>query len=260
MHTWQWQTWNDLPYLTCDLLDGWVHGFFTQQFWSRSPAHLAQVLQPETTSYRVKQVHGNTVLKASEAGIDQLDATELELPEADGLLSEQPDQAVWVCTADCTPVLIGDAATGQVSAIHAGWRGTARKIVPQAIAQMQASGSRLADLRIALGPAISGSVYQVTEEVAAEVVETVVETPGESPQSILEVAHQLASPPVMKDKAPGRAKLDVRRVISLQLEQMNINAEQVAIAPNCTYQEPDNFFSYRRTKEKKVQWSGIVSR
>ncbi|MEL6763948.1 MAG: laccase, partial [Cyanobacteria bacterium J06607_6] len=26
-----------------------------------------------------------------------------------------------------------------------------------------------------------------------------------------------------------------------------------------TYQEPDRFFSYRRSHEKKVQWSGIVS-
>ncbi|MGK7891953.1 MAG: laccase domain-containing protein [Leptolyngbyaceae cyanobacterium] len=33
----------------------------------------------------------------------------------------------------------------------------------------------------------------------------------------------------------------------------------MAIAPYCTFQDPDQFFSYRRTREKKVQWSGIVS-
>jgi hypothetical protein len=32
-----------------------------------------------------------------------------------------------------------------------------------------------------------------------------------------------------------------------------------AIAPYCTYQTPEYFFSYRREKQKKVQWSGIVS-
>jgi hypothetical protein len=48
-------------------------------------------------------------------------------------------------------------------------------------------------------------------------------------------------------------------VNELQLERMGISGEQVAIAPHCTYQQPEYFFSYRRDKEKKVQWSGIVS-
>ncbi|BAZ25970.1 hypothetical protein NIES4073_68760 [Kalymmatonema gypsitolerans NIES-4073] len=33
----------------------------------------------------------------------------------------------------------------------------------------------------------------------------------------------------------------------------------VGIAPYCTYQTSEYFFSYRREKQKKVQWSGIVS-
>jgi polyphenol oxidase len=41
---------------------------------------------------------------------------------------------------------------------------------------------------------------------------------------------------------------------------LGINPEQIAIAPYCTFQEQDLFFSYRRTGEKKVQWSGIVSK
>ncbi|MGB2924169.1 MAG: laccase domain-containing protein [Limnothrix sp.] len=32
------------------------------------------------------------------------------------------------------------------------------------------------------------------------------------------------------------------------------------MAPHCTYQDTENFFSYRRSNQKKVQWSGIVSR
>ena len=66
-------------------------------------------------------------------------------------------------------------------------------------------------------------------------------------------------PAVLPDPEPGRARLDVRRVNALQLEHLGIAPEQVAIAPHCTHQEPDRFFSYRRAKEKKVQWSGIVS-
>ena len=49
------------------------------------------------------------------------------------------------------------------------------------------------------------------------------------------------------------------RVNALQLEQLGISEEQVTIAPHCTYQDSVNFFSYRREKLKKAQWSGIVS-
>lgn len=267
MHTWHWQTWQDLPYLTCSLLAPWSHGFFTQQFWSRSPAELVEVLQPQATVHRVKQVHGNTVLTPSEVQSFIVSETaqpivedSSSLPSADGLLTEQEAQSVWICTADCTPVLVADAETGQVAAIHAGWRGTAAEIVPKAIARLQGQGSRLANLRVALGPAIAGEVYQVSTTVAAEVGATVLpDAAGNSSEEILEQLKQLPNAPVLDDAQPGRARLDVRRVIELQLERLGITANQVAIAPFCTYQHSDRFFSYRRTKRKSVQWSGIVS-
>jgi copper oxidase (laccase) domain-containing protein len=64
---------------------------------------------------------------------------------------------------------------------------------------------------------------------------------------------------LLRDPEPGKVRLDVRRVNALQLEQLGFSVEQVAIAPYCTFQTPEHFFSYRREKEKKVQWSGIVS-
>lgn len=277
MHTWHWRTWEGLPYLTCSLLEPWPHGFFTQQFWPRSPSELALVLGQDVETYRVKQVHGNIVLNpseikrsesggANELGVGLIGGVTGEnglslLAEADGLITEQAEQAVWVASADCTPVLIADSNTGQVAAVHAGWRGTAMKIVPQAIARLQAQGSFIQDLRIAMGPAIAGSVYQVSTQVAAEVGASI--TPGNleegAAESILNNLHAMPDSPVLADPEPGRVRLDVRRVIALQVEQMGICLDQVAIAPHCTYQEPERFFSYRRDKLKKVQWSGIVS-
>ncbi|PIG94945.1 peptidoglycan editing factor PgeF [Gloeocapsopsis sp. IPPAS B-1203] len=256
MHTWHWQTWEGLPYLTCSILEPWAHGFFTQQFWSRSPAELVEVLQPTAEVYRVKQVHGNVVLTPSE--ITQTASAEESLLPADGVVTEQAVQSAWVASADCTPVLIADAHTGQVAAVHAGWRGTAAKIVTVAIARLQAQGSQLSDLRIALGPAISGAVYQVSTQVAAQVGATVHESDDE--ELILNILQRLPDAPILPDPEPGRVRLDVRRTIALQLEYLGINPEQVAIAPYCTYQEPQCFFSYRRDRKKKVQWSGIVSK
>lgn len=256
MHTWHWRNGEGLPYLTCSLLELWHHGFFTQQFWPRSPQELTKVLQPEASVYRLQQVHGNTVLTPQEVD-SKLNTSENELALADGLISEQPLQALWVASADCTPVLVGDVKTGQVAALHAGWRGTAAKIVPQAIARLQAQGSKLDDLRIAMGPAIAGEVYQVSVEVAAEIGSTI--TPDEDPQKIIAALHDLPNSPILADSQPGKVRLDVRRVNALQIDMLGISAEQVAIAPYCTFQTPEHFFSYRRQREKKVQWSGIVS-
>ncbi|MBE9228634.1 peptidoglycan editing factor PgeF [Phormidium sp. LEGE 05292] len=262
-HSWQWRFWEGLPYLTCSLLANWQHGFFTRQFSPRFPVDLVQVLHSDAEFYRVRQVHGSGVLTPAEVseflgrekdpGMSEFES----LPPADALVTEREKQAVWVCTADCTPVLIADETTRQVAAIHAGWRGTAKRIVPEAIARLVSQGSKLENLRIAMGPAITGEVYQVSQEVAAEVGATVVFADSET--EILTALQELPNSPIFPDSEPGKVRLDVRRVNELQLKQMGVAEEQIAISPHCTYQQPDYFFSYRRDQLKKVQWSGIVS-
>jgi len=220
MHTWHWHVWNDLPYLTCNLLEPWRHGFFTQQFWSRPPAELTQVLQPTARAYRVTQVHGNIVLTPAEVEAAIAPEPEAEFPPADGLITERENQAVWVCSADCVPVLLADVRTGQVAAVHAGWRGTAQKIVPQAIARLQAQGTQLSDVRVAMGPAIAGERYQVSEPVAVEVGASIAPVNSADPSDTLEHLRQLDNSPILEDPEPGRVRLDVRRVNALQLEQL----------------------------------------
>lgn len=273
MDSWQWRTWEGRPYLTCSLLEPWSHGFFTQHFWPDPPDRLVEALHPQAHVYRVRQVHGNRVLSVADILAHQSQyATEAEevssaFPDADGLLSNGGDQAVWVCSADCTPVLMADRRTGQVAAIHAGWRGTAARIVPMAIAQLEAQGSQRQDLQFALGPAIAGEVYQVAIEVAVKVGITVLDPqilteidPHQQPETILDLLQQYNDPPILADDTPGRVRLDVRRINQLQLEQLGIHSEQIAIAPHCTYQQEEHFFSYRRDPRKQVQWSGIVSK
>ncbi len=261
MHTWQWHTWHDLPYLTCSVLESWKHGFFTQQFHPRLPEDLTTLLHPTADSYRVKQIHGSVILTPSQIKTEtQSNGISPALPPADGLVTEQANQAVWVCSADCTPVLIADQATGQVAAVHAGWRGTAQKIVPEAIARLQAQGSLLKNLRIAMGPAIAGEIYQVSEQVAAQVGATIAPLNLSNLPDAIAHLRQMPHAPVFDDPEPGRARLDVRQVNALQLTQLGIHPSQIAIAPHCTYQEPAYFFSYRRSREKKAQWSGIVSK
>jgi len=262
VNTWHWETWQGLPYLTSSLLQPWPHGFFTRQFAPRNPAALVKVLAPDAPAYWTQQVHGNVIV--STKNLTLLPQAECPSPKgatvfADGLMTAQTEEAVWVCSADCTPVLIGDQALGRVAALHAGWRGTAANIVPLAIARFRIEGSQLADLRVALGPAISGAVYQVSETVAAQVGQTLMPLGITTTPAILAVLHQLSPSPLLPDPELGRVRLDIRGAIALQLLQAGLSPDQVAIAPHCTYQEAERFFSYRRTGQNQVQWSGILT-
>jgi len=286
MAQWQWQTTNGSTYLTCTLLDGWAHGFFTQTNWPRTPAALTQALAPEAQVFRVKQVHGNRVLKTADlepvgpeqpvkaksvqspsapseaasapAGNVTQSTTGQKFAEADGIFATEAAQAVWACSADCTPALLGDVKTGQAAAVHAGWRGTAAQILSEAVKQFVGQGSAIADLRVALGPAIDGSVYQVDAATAVKTAGMLVASDAEA--AVLEQLMAMPHPPLLPDDEAGKVRLDVRRVNGLQLEGLGLATTQYSIAPHCTFQEPEHFFSYRRTGEKKVQWSGIVSR
>ncbi|MBD2089325.1 peptidoglycan editing factor PgeF [Microcoleus sp. FACHB-1515] len=261
MHHWYWENCEGLSYLRCSLLDAWPHGFFTRQFAPRRPESLTPLLDRTASVNWVRQVHGNVVLSPDEIEANETDTVPGALRDrspADGVISTQANQAVWVATADCVPAIIADVATGQVAAVHAGWRGTSLRIVPAAIARLQAQGSQIEHLRVALGPAIAGEVYQVSTSCAAEVAASIF--PEIEDEVRLEKLAQLPQSPLLSDPQVDRVRLDVRGVNRIQLQQLGLVAEQIATAPFCTFQDADDFFSYRRERLKQVQWSGIVSR
>lgn len=257
---WQWQTWSGLPYLTCDLLADWQHGFFTRQFAPRDPQDLTPILATSASTHRLKQVHGNIVLTPAEVASTTDREVQTGNALADGLMTQLPEQAVWVASADCNPILIANRRTGNVAAVHAGWRGTSLNIATIAVKRLLAEAGSITDIIVAIGPAIDGAVYQVTTQVGLEVCRSIAPNPlsGDLETDAADL-QSLPDSPLLPDPQAGRMRLDVRRVNQLQLEQLGVAPQQIAIAHHCTYQEPEYFFSYRREKLKKVQWSGIVS-
>jgi polyphenol oxidase len=257
---WQWQTWSGLPYLTCDLLADWQHGFFTRQFAPREPDEMTSVLSTTATTHRLKQVHGNVVLTPLEIANTTAIDVETGYAQADGVLTEAQAQAVWVASADCNPISIANRHTGNVAAVHAGWRGTSLKIAPMAVKRLLEQGGSITDIIVAIGPAIAGEVYQVTAQVGLEVCHSIApKSRSGDLEADIAMIQAMPNSPLLPDEQAGRVRLDVRRVNQLQLEQLGVNPQQIAVSPHCTYQDPEHFFSYRREKLKKIQWSGIVS-
>ena len=238
-------------YLQSDLLQraGFEHGFFTRLWKSREPDELAGYISAGVSVHRPKQIHSGRVLAAS-------NAQGAPWPEADGLVSDQGGQSLWVCGADCTPVLIADPGTGHAAACHAGWRGVASRILPEAIRQLETHGAKRSELLVAFGPAVSGLHYQVGDDV----VEAINNSLGAGPSESGEIYQRLQDTKVLLlDDEPGRHRLDIRGAAALQLQQHGLEPEQMSACPLCTLSEPLLFHSWRRDQVKAVQWSGIVA-
>jgi hypothetical protein len=252
LNGWTWVGTYGGIYLQADLLTEFEHGFFTRQWHGREPPELAGYLSAGVSVHRSRQVHGARVVAAGTAAAEPW-------PEADGLVSDAGGQSLWVCGADCTPVLLADRASGRVAACHAGWRGVAARILPAAIERLEQAGSRREDLLVALGPAVSGSNYQVERPVSLQVAAAL--RPGRPagwPQtSLLEELAGCGG--CREDPEPGRDRLDIRAATRRQLENEGIAAERISVCPLCTVAEPLLFHSWRRDRVKAVQWSGIVA-
>ena len=247
---WTWVGTYGGHYLQANLLAAFEHGFFTRQWQGRGPEELAGYLSAGVSVHRPQQVHSALVLAASAAACKPW-------PEADGLVSDGGGQSLWVCGADCTPVLIADPRSGRVAACHAGWRGVAGRILPAALAQLEQAGCRREDLLVALGPAVSGRRYQVEPAVSAEVANAL------RPQALAEAGDPLeelrACGALADDPEPGRERLDIRAATVRQLQYEGIAAERISVCPLCTVAEQELFHSWRRDQVKAVQWSAIVS-
>ena len=105
------------------------------------------------------QIHSANVVWATEAG---------RPADADAVVTDVPGLCVAVKTADCVPVLIyTDGAHPVVAAVHAGWRGTAARIVQKTLERISEAASLTSweECHAIIGPSISQDSFEVGDEV-----------------------------------------------------------------------------------------------
>lgn len=160
--------------------------------------------------------------------------------EGDGLLTTTPGLLLRVGVADCYPVLLEDPATGAVGALHAGWRGVVAGILPTALERMREHyGSRMEDVRVAIGPGICGQHFQVGPEVAERFAQAGLETFWPDPN------------------VPGRYRLDLLGALKIQAAQAGILPPNLWALGACTLADP-RFFSHRRDQGKTGRMWGVI--
>lgn len=105
------------------------------------------------------QVHQTEIAVIRELPVGSLEGV-------DALMTDMAGVCIGVSTADCIPVLLYDKVHHAVCAIHAGWRGTVKRIVEKAVAKMvSVYGTRPADLLAQIGPGIHLESFEVGDEV-----------------------------------------------------------------------------------------------
>lgn len=215
--------------LTCRPLDEVAPHLFTtralplssSQDWQR----VAEALGAERVA-TLDQVHGRDVVVIARGTVPSPGYS-----QADALVSDNPRVAVAIRAADCVPLLLGDARTGAVAAVHAGWRGTAAGVAAAAVDTLQRRfGVRPHDLVVAIGPCIGACCYEVGRDVL---------------DAFVAAGHG----PSIERWFAGR-RLDLVAANLDQLTRAGVLAAQIHACGLCTAMHLDVLTSYRAEKEK----------
>ena len=223
-------------------LDGPYAGFNITHYCGDAPDHVAtsrhslcQLLGiADSHLFLPHQTHGTELVEIDNAFL-QLPVAEQQqqLYAKDIVLTRERGVCIGVSTADCVPVLLYDASTECVCAIHAGWRGVVGNAVGAAFRQLrQCADFDASQVRAVVGPSISQAAFEVGDEVA--------EAFAKAGFSLDQVARRMPS-------ADGsRFHIDLWAAVSQQLLREGVSLAAIQVSGICTYAEVDTFFSARR--------------
>lgn len=185
------------------------------------------------------QVHGCTVRVVTEK--DCLKSlSHRDYPECDGLITNTKGVALVVFSADCTPILLHDPASGAVAAVHAGWRGTAAGIAAKtAEAMISAFGCDPKNIRAAIGPNIGACCFETDREV---------------PEAMRAALGQEAAPFIRQ--VSDKFYVDLKGLNALQLRRTGVS--NIQISAHCTACAPQLFWSHRVTKGKRGSQGAVI--
>lgn len=156
-----------------------------------------------------------------------------ERPKADGLVTKTPGIALSALSADCGPVLLADPNAKVIGACHAGWRGALSGITDETINAMEAIGADRANIRAVLGPCISQANYEVGPEFRDSFV-----------------AENEAHDRFFRQGPNHRPHFDLNRFILARLRKAGIRQAEALF--DCTYGQPEAYFSYRYNTHQGV--------
>lgn len=175
----------------------------------------------------LQQIHSAKIIEVTGETREALLRRELK---GDGLMTRERGLWLGVSIGDCQPVAIYDPRDGALALLHAGWGGTAKRIVAASIERMVTEyGCDPADLWAVLGPCVRAGAYQVDEPVFAEFDR-----------------HWDDWKEFLYDSGDGRGYIDLAAANRHLLESAGVPPEQINEIRLCTNSLSSMFFSHRR--------------
>jgi polyphenol oxidase len=163
-------------------------------------------------------------------------------PKADALVTRTRGLVLGTLAADCAPILFADSEAGVIAAAHAGWKGALGGIVEATVVAMEQVGARRGAIRAALGPCIGHGAYEVGPEFEA-----------------MFLAKDAGNSRFFLQKSPaGRAHFDLPGFVLSRLLAAGVG--EFESATQCTYANPEQFFSFRRmTHQRDADYGRQIS-
>lgn len=181
---------------------------------------------------RPYQTHDNLVYCIDE---EFLSCTETEQGKlvhgVDALITNLPRVLITVATADCVPITLYDPIRNVIAVVHAGWRGTVKRVLAKTTQRMiEVYQSNIEDIKFCIGPSISLENFEVGEEVVEE----------------FRKANFSMNNIVRYNPTTAKNHIDLWAANAQQVEELGALKENIYLADKCTYREHDEFFSARR--------------
>ena len=191
------------------------------------------------------QVHGAEVLSL-QAGHALSGAA---APQVDASISTTPGLGVAIQAADCLPVLF--AAPGGVAGAHAGWRGLAGGVLENTVSALCAAARcRPADIQAWMGACIGPQAFEVGADVLAAFGFTARDfeasrqgRPGDGPELVSD-----GEVFAYRANAAGEARWLANLPLLARRRLQALGLGRVSGGQWCTYNDPSQFFSYRRER------------
>lgn len=194
--------------------------------------------EPKHTVF-TKQIHSDIVecVGVSERGRGLIRPVE---HGCDGLVTNEPNVALTVFSADCTPVLLYDPVCRAIGAVHAGWRGTAAAIAAKAVEKMTREfGTNPEDVCAAIGPCIGPCCFETDDDVP----EAMRASFGSAAEKYI--------------RSVGKKYyVNLKGLNALALERMGV--KKIDIAQECTACQPERFWSHRRVGGERGSLAAII--
>jgi YfiH family protein len=181
-----------------------------------------------------------SVKSISDSNIEIVTETDLGnfVENTDGLITARKNVYLSITIADCLPVIIYDFKKEIIGLLHCGWKGIEKNIIEKALKKMtDIFDSDSQDIIAGIGPGIRTCHFEVKED----------------------LMEKFSSYPGAFRKEGGKNFMDLKLVAQKKLEECGVSQANIAVSPDCTYCQPEKYFSFRKDKSQPLQAMMVVA-